>query len=174
MRDHQRDNTTFKNTDSYENFEYIEKIIRSLENNSNNDVSNLSGDNHSFSDFRQLINNLTQQRLKLRELHTKCTFYGNKDLSSTILKKMCEYREQFCFIENLRNFSDTQLTTDEQDLITLTNAFLSNIKTKLYRPILTRFYWNQSSNDRKLFYKACKYNSILCAAKGGYYRYSKN
>lgn len=163
ITDYNKNNpNSFKRSQAYKNFKEIENSIRAKENNSDKQskISKeivihsllLGGSKNQF-----LNNNLTSQRIGLRELHTQCSETGDldKDLSSTIIAKITRYRDNFCSLPNIRAISESSfLSPEEEDEVKLINAFLHNTGTRLYIPLLTRFYWN--SNYRKLYHKACR------------------
>ena len=73
-----------------------------------------------------------------------------------ILQQIATYRHNFSFIEIIRryDFSHTNLSSDQADEVSLVNCFFSNTGTRLYIPILTRFFWK--TNDLHIYHSACK------------------
>ena len=92
----------------------------------------------------------------IREMQQSCNSKIKKDLTSNVLRKIAAYRHNFSFIENIRNypFSNTNLSSDQADEVRLINCFFSNTGTRLYIPILTRFFWE--TKDLHIYHSACK------------------
>ena len=159
MRDYRDSRSSFKDSPAEESFRYVEKIIRDAGNDANkqSDVSkefaihaSLLGGNANI-----INNNLSLQRSVLREIHQNCMQNGDIDLSSTVLKKLAEFRSELCYVDGIRNYSaQPTLSNKEEDEAKLISIFLANSGTRLYRPILTRFFWNTS--EVKYFHTACK------------------
>lgn len=159
MRHYSDENRTFLGSTSDENFRYLKQSIQAPGNDAKkqSDISKELAIHATLlgCERGRINNNLTTQRRALNEMQQKCKQNGEIDLASTTLKKIAEYREQFCFIENIRSFPQPILLSAEQDdTVKLTSAFLANTNTRLYRPILTRFIWHPEGVE--LFHDACK------------------
>lgn len=157
MRNYREDKEKFKGSKSEENFNYIDKIIRAAGNNTQKQ-SSLSKEaiihTSLLAGGKLMGNNLNVQRTAIIDTHKKCNDNGNKDLVSTVLKKLFEYKEGFSSIDKIEGFHETTLDANQNEDIKLISAFLSNTNTQLYRPVLTRFYW--ASETQEIFHQACK------------------
>ena len=157
QREYRQLKETFDGSEADKNLKSVDEAIRAKTNDTSKQ-SMLSKELviHSVLLGNGAISNnsLTTQRNAIREMQQKCSEGGYKELTSKVLKTISDYRLKFSSIENIRLFNSPELNTDEEDDIKLVNAFLSNTNTRLYRPILARFYWDEKSP--KLFLKACK------------------
>ena len=133
MRDYRDSRSSFKDSPVEESFRYVEKIIRDAGNDANkqSDVSKEFAIHASLlgGDANIINNNLSLQRSVLREIHQNCMQNGDIDLSSTVLKKLAEFRSELCYVDGIRNYSaQPTLSNKEEDEAKLISIFLANNK----------------------------------------------
>ena len=146
QREYRQLKETFDGSEADKDLKSVDEAIRAKMNDTNKQ-STLSKELviHSVLLGNGTISNisLTTQRNAIREMQQKCSESGYKELTGKVLKTISDYRLKFSSIENIRLFNSPELNTDEEDDIKLVNAFLSNTNTRLYGPILARFYWDE-------------------------------
>ena len=158
MREYKNEREKFDGSVAEKNLEIVDGIVRAPSNNMEKQSKiskELTIHSALLLDKNTTLNNdLNAQRIALREIQRECSDAKQKHLTSEVLKNVAEYRQDFTFIENIRNFQNGKLNQNETSEVKLINSFLANTGTKLYRPILTRFYYDKTGIVQ--YHKICK------------------